>query len=41
MYGDGSDVGLLGKDGQTISKLEQVSLVMNFDFRHLVFFFYI
>ena len=28
MYGDGSDVGLLGTDCQIISKFEQVSLVI-------------
>ena len=28
MYGDGSDVGLLGTDAQIISKFEHVSLVI-------------
>ena len=28
MYDDGSDVGLLGTDGQITSKFEQVSLVL-------------
>ena len=37
MYGDGSDAGLLGTDGQIISKFEQVSLVIKKYFRHLVF----